>query len=71
MSVDRFKVGPRLSAAVMHGDTIYVETEIVDKRESRSRPDAGVVFFEHRAINQRHELVARVRRAGLMHKKPA
>src|ERR1051326_3880045 len=35
---------------VFHGDTIYVETEIVDKRESRSRPDAGVVFFEHRAI---------------------
>ena len=56
---------------VFHGDTIYVETEIVDKRESRSRPDAGVVFFEHRAINQRQELVARVRRAGLMHKKPA
>ena len=42
---------------VFHGDTIYVETEIVDKRESRSRPDAGVVFFEHRAINQRQELV--------------
>ena len=56
---------------VFHGDTIYVETEIVDKRESRSRPDAGVVFFEHRAINQRRELVARVRRAGLMRKKPA
>src|SRR5215471_10515742 len=55
---------------VFHGDTIYVETEIIDKRESRSRPDAGVVFFEHRAINQRQELVARVRRAGLMRKKP-
>jgi acyl dehydratase len=47
-----------------------VETEIVDKRESRSRPHAGVVFFEHRAINQRQELVARVRRAGLIRKKP-
>ena len=55
---------------VFHGDTIYSETEVVDKRESRSRPDAGVVFFEHRAINQRQELVARVRRAGLMRKKP-
>jgi hypothetical protein len=30
-----------------------------------------VVFFEHRALNQRQELVARVRRAGLMRKKPA
>ena len=56
---------------VFHGDTLYVETEIVDKRESRSRPDAGVVFFEHRATNQRAELVARIRRAGLMRKKPA
>ena len=55
---------------VFHGDTLYVETEIVDKRESRSRPDAGVVFFEHRATNQRDELVARIRRAGLMRKKP-
>jgi acyl dehydratase len=56
---------------VFHGDTLYVETEIVDKRESRSRPDAGVVFFEHRATNQHEELVARIRRAGLMRKKPA
>ena len=55
---------------VFHGDTLYVETEIMDKRESRSRPDAGVVFFEHRATNQREELVARIRRAGLMRKKP-
>ena len=56
---------------VFHGDTLYIETEIVEKRESRSRPDAGVVFFEHRATNQREELVARIRRAGLMRKKPA
>ena len=55
---------------VFHGDTLYIETEIMDKRESRSRPDTGVVFFEHRATNQRDELVARIRRAGLMRKKP-
>ena len=55
---------------VFHGDTLYVETEIMDKRESRSRPNDGVVFFEHRATNQREELVARIRRAGLMRKKP-
>ena len=55
---------------VFHGDTLYIETEIMDKRESRSRPDAGVVFFEHRATNQREELVARIHRAGLMRKKP-
>ena len=55
---------------VFHGDTLYIETEVMDKRESRSRPNAGVVFFEHRATNQREELVARIRRAGLMRKKP-
>ena len=55
---------------VFHGDTLYVETEIMEKRESRSRPGVGVVFFEHRATNQRAELVARIRRAGLMRKKP-
>jgi acyl dehydratase len=56
---------------VFHGDTLYVETEVVDKRESRSRPDSGIVFFEHRAHNQHQELVARIRRAGLMRKKPS
>ena len=56
---------------VFHGDTLYVETEVIDKRESKSRADAGVVFFEHRAINQRQELVARIRRTALMRKQPA
>lgn len=56
---------------VFHGDTLYIETEVMEKRESRSRPDTGVVFFEHRAHNQRQELVARIRRAALMYKKPA
>lgn len=55
---------------VFHGDTLYIETEIIDKRESKSRPDTGIVFFEHRATNQRQELVALIRRAGLMRKKP-
>jgi acyl dehydratase len=56
---------------VFHGDTIYAETEVVEKRESRSRPDAGIVWFEHRARNQRGEIVARCRRAALMKKKGA
>jgi acyl dehydratase len=56
---------------VFHGDTLYVETEVMEKRESRSRPDSGIVFFEHRALNQRQELVARIRRTALMRKQPA
>lgn len=58
-------------APVFTGDTIRVETEVVEARESRSRPDAGLVVFEHRAHNQRDELVCRARRTGLMHKRPA
>ena len=58
-------------APVFPGDTIRVETEVVDSRESRSRPDTGVVVFEHRAFNQRGELVCQVRRTGLMYGDPA
>lgn len=58
-------------APVRHGDTIRAETEIVDKRESKSRPDTGIVWFEHRGYNQRGELVCRCKRAGLMRKRGA
>lgn len=57
-------------APVFTGDTIRVETEVVEARASRSRPDAGLVVFEHRAHNQRAELVCRARRTGLMHRRP-
>lgn len=53
-----------------HGDTIRVETEIVDKRESKSRTDSGIVYFRHKALNQRGELVADIHRTGLMLKRP-
>jgi acyl dehydratase len=51
------------------GDTLRAETEVLEKRDSRSRPDAGIVHFEHRGFNQRGELVAKVKRAALMMKK--
>lgn len=57
-------------APVFHGDTIRVETEVVEARPSSSRPTAGIVVFEHRAHNQRDELVCRARRTGLMHRRP-
>jgi acyl dehydratase len=56
---------------VFHGDTIRAETEILDKRESASRTDSGIVWFAHRGYNQRDELVCRCRRAGLVLKRPA
>ena len=51
---------------LFHGDTIRVETEILDKRLSNSRPDNGIVIFQHRAFNQKDELVASCKRSGLM-----
>jgi len=56
---------------VFLGDTIHAETEIVGARDSKSRPDQGIVTFEHRAFNQRNELVCKARRSALMHRRPA
>lgn len=55
---------------VRHGDTLRAESEVVARRESGSRPEAGIVTFEHRAFNQRGELVAQCRRSALMQKQP-
>jgi acyl dehydratase len=54
---------------VFHGDTIYAETEVMEKRESRSRPQWGIVTFEHRARNQHGDIVMRARRQAMMRKK--
>jgi len=58
-------------APVFCGDTLHAETEIVATRASGSRPDAGIVTFEHRAFNQDDVLVCTARRNALMHRKPA
>ena len=55
---------------VFHGDTLRVETTVLEIRESKSRPTQGIVLFEHRAINQRGEIVAQCKRNALMHKTP-
>jgi len=56
---------------VFHGDTIRVETEVKAVRESRSKPDRGIVDFEHRAFNQNDVLVARCLRQAMIMKRPA
>lgn len=60
----------RFPKPLFHGDTIRVETEVADLRESRSRPDQGIVTYLHRAYNQKDELVAHCRRSGLQRKRP-
>lgn len=61
----------RFPAPVFIGDTLHVETEVLELRESKSRRNAGIVTFAHRAYNQRNELVASCRRTGLQRKAPA
>ena len=60
----------RFPKPVFHGDTIHVESEVVEARESRSRPDNGIVVLEHRGYNQRNELIMTCRRSTLMLKRP-
>ena len=61
----------RFPAPVFIGDTLRIETEVAELRQSKSRPDAGIVTFIHRAFNQRDELVASCRRTGLQRKRSA
>ncbi|HVM37126.1 MAG TPA: MaoC family dehydratase [Sphingomicrobium sp.] len=61
----------RFPKPVFIGDTLRIETEVAELRESKSRPDAGIVTFIHRAFNQDDELVASCRRTGLQRKRPA
>ena len=56
---------------VFIGDTLHSITEVVTKRESRSKADRGIVTFEHRGINQRDEVVCRAVRLAMMKRLPA
>lgn len=57
-------------APVFHGDTVRIRTTVTAKRESKSRPNAGIVEFLHEARNQDGTLVARCTRAALMLRRP-
>lgn len=61
----------RFPKPLFHGDTVNVRTEVIELRESRSRPDAGIVTFLHQAFNQHGDLIASCKRSGLQRKKPA
>jgi acyl dehydratase len=53
---------------VFIGDTLRIETEVMELRESKSRPDAGIVTFRHRAFNLRGEIVCEALRSALVKK---
>ncbi len=59
----------RLPHPVFVGDTIYTETEVLSKRESNSRPYAGIVEVRSRGINQHGEVVITFRRAIMVYKR--
>ena len=61
----------RFPHPLYQGDTIHVTTEVIGKRVSKSRPDAGIVEFEHKAFNQDNVLVAICRRNAFMRRQPA
>jgi acyl dehydratase len=60
----------RFPKPLFHGDTIRVETEVLELRDSKSRPNQGIIVFQHRAFNQRDELVGSCKRSALMLRKP-
>ena len=61
----------RFPHPLYQGDTIHVTTEVIGKRVSKSRPDAGIVEFEHKAFNQDDVMVAICRRNAFMRRQPA
>jgi acyl dehydratase len=56
---------------LFEGDTVHCTTEIIGKRESKSRAGAGIVELHHRAYNQNDKLVAECRRQAFMRMRPA
>ncbi|MDR3505542.1 MAG: MaoC family dehydratase [Acidocella sp.] len=55
---------------VFVGDTLRAETEVAETRESKSRPNAGIVVFTHRMYNQRGEMVCQCKRTALLQRRP-
>ena len=61
----------RLPKPVFIGDTLRFESTCVTLKESKSRPNAGIVTWEHRAVNQRGETVCTMKRTAMIQRKAA
>lgn len=61
----------RFPRPVFINDTLRVETEVQHRRDSKSRPTAGIVTFEHRVFNQHDDVVCTFLRTALLHKQPS
>lgn len=60
----------RMPKPVFIGDTLRAETEVIGLKESKSRPDAGIVTFAHAMLNQRDETVCTMERVALIQRRP-
>jgi acyl dehydratase len=60
----------RMPKPVFIGDTLRAETEVLSLNDSQSRPNAGIVTFEHRLLNEHNEIVCTCERAALMQRRP-
>ena len=61
----------KFPAPLFENDTVNVTTEVLSKRESKSRSDAGIIEFDHKAYKQDGTLVAQCRRQAFMRKRPS
>ena len=61
----------KLPRPVFAGDTLWAESEITDKRESRTKPNVGIVSMRSRGINQRGEVVIEFKRTFMVYKRDA
>jgi acyl dehydratase len=70
MQVSDMTVGTTIGHPVFEGDTLHATTEVIGKRESKSRPGAGIVEFHHRCYNQDNKLVAECKRQAFIKMRP-
>ena len=61
----------KLPKPVFEGDTLWAESEITDKRESKSTPNVGIISMRCRGINQRREVVIEFKRTFMVYKRDA
>jgi acyl dehydratase len=61
----------KLPKPVFVGDTLWSESEITDKRESKSNPNVGIISLRSRGVNQRHEVVIEFKRTFMVYKRDA
>lgn len=61
----------KLPKPLFEGDTVWAESEIIDKRESKSTPNVGIISMRCRGINQKREVVIEFKRTFMVYKRDA